>query len=189
MTFISYEQGSQGYQFWDKESRSVVISCDVKFDKSKFPNRKDLDYRNPFADKKRQSTSVKNWRRTTNESDKSDKNTEVGLVIPSTSNSDDDHRPSHPAPPPPGAPPTVPPKLSRGSKTPKARKPSITDKTLGQMKSLALLFLWNLIHKAGFSEVRDHSITCDPGSNWNNPKQVHHDSLKETHPRKDPVWN
>ena len=128
MTFISYEQGSKGYQFWDKESRSVVISRDVKFDKSKFPNRKDLDYRNPFADKKRQSTSVKNWRRTTNESDKSDKNTEVGLVIPSTFNSDDDHRPSHPAPPPPGAPPTVPPKLSQGSKTPKARKPSITDK-------------------------------------------------------------
>ena len=49
------------------------------------------------------------------------------------------------------------------------------------MKSLALLFLWNLIHKAVFSEVQDHSITCDPGSNWNNPKQVHHDSLKETH--------
>ena len=52
MTFIGYEQGSKGYQFWDKESRSVVISCDVKFDKSKFPNRKDLDYRNPFTDKK-----------------------------------------------------------------------------------------------------------------------------------------
>ena len=41
---------------------------------------------------------------------------EEGLVIPSTSNSDDDHRPSHPAPPPPGAPPLVPPKNSPGSK-------------------------------------------------------------------------
>ena len=42
--------------------------------------------------------------------------TEEGLVIPSTSNSDDDHRPSHPAPPPPGAPPPVPPKNSPGHK-------------------------------------------------------------------------
>ena len=53
MTFIGYEQGSKGYQFWDKDSRSVVISHDVKFDESKFPHRKDLDYKNPFADEKR----------------------------------------------------------------------------------------------------------------------------------------
>ena len=45
-----------------------------------------------------------------------DTDTEEGLVIPSTSNSDDDHKPSHPAPPPPGAPPPVPPKNSPGSK-------------------------------------------------------------------------
>ena len=42
--------------------------------------------------------------------------TEEGLVIPSMSNSDDDHRPSRPVPPPPGAPPPVPPKDSTGSK-------------------------------------------------------------------------
>ena len=113
MTFISYEPGSKGYQFWDKYSRSVVISRDVKFDESRFPHRKDLDYKNPFADEKRRSISVKNRRRTT---DESDTDTKEGLVIPSTSDIDDDHRPSHPAPPPPGAPPPVPPKNSPGSK-------------------------------------------------------------------------
>ena len=102
MTFISYEQGSKGYQFWDKDSRSVVISRDVKFNKSKFPHRKDLDYKNPFANEKRRSISVKNRRKTT---DESDTDTKEGLVIPSTSDSDDDHRPSHPAPPPPPVPP------------------------------------------------------------------------------------
>ena len=55
MTFIGYEQGSKGYQFRDKDSRSVVISCDVKFNESKFPHRKDLDYKNPFADEKCQT--------------------------------------------------------------------------------------------------------------------------------------
>ena len=113
MTFIGYEPGSKGYQFWDKDSRSVVISRDVKFNESKFPHRKDLDYKNPFANKKKRSISVKNWRKTT---DESDTDTEEGLVIPSMSDSDDDHRPSHPAPPPPGAPPPVPPKSSPGSK-------------------------------------------------------------------------
>ena len=85
----------------------------MKFDESKFPHRKDLDYKNPFADEKRRSISVKNRRKTT---DESDTDTEVGLVIPSTSDSDDDHRPSHPAPPPPSAPPPVPPKNSPGPK-------------------------------------------------------------------------
>ena len=114
MTFIGYEPGSKGYQFWDKDSRSIVISRDVKFDESKFPHRKDLDYKNPFADEKRRSISVKNRRKTT---DESDTDTEEGLVIPLMSDSDDDHRPSHPAPPPPGAPPPVPPKSSPGPKT------------------------------------------------------------------------
>ena len=119
MTFISYEQGSKGYQFWDKDSRSVVISHDVKFNKSKFPHRKDLDYKNPFADEKRQSISVKNWRKTT---DESDTDTEEGLVIPSMSDSDDNHRPSCPAPHQPGAPPPVPPKTSPGSKNTNKKK-------------------------------------------------------------------
>ena len=113
MTFIGYEPGSKGYQFWDKDSRSVVFSRDVKFDESKFPYRKDLDYKNPFADEKKRTVSVKNRRKTT---DESDTDTEGGLVIPSTSDSDDNHRPSHPAPPPPGAPPPVPPKNSPGPK-------------------------------------------------------------------------
>ena len=116
----------KGYQFWDKDSQSVVISRDVKFDKSKFPYRKDLDYKNPFADEKRRSISVKNRRKTTNESDT---DTEVGLVIPSTSDSNDNHRPLHPAPAPhPGAPLPVHPKNSPGYK-PKTRKPSTTKKT------------------------------------------------------------
>ena len=88
MTFIGYEPESKGYQFWDKDSRSVVISRDVKFDESRFPHRKDLDYENPFVDEKRRSISVKNRRRTT---DESDTDTEEGLVIPSMSDSDDDH--------------------------------------------------------------------------------------------------
>ena len=126
MIFIGYEPGSKGYQFWDKGSRSVVISRDVKFDESKFPYRKDLDYKNPFADEKRQSISVKNQRKTT---DESDTDTEEGLVIPSMSDSDDDHRPLHPAPAPQtGAPPPVPPKNSPGSKQ-KLRKPSTMEKT------------------------------------------------------------
>ena len=126
MTFIGYELGSKGYQFWDKDSRSVMISRDVKFDESKFPYRKDLDYKNPFADETRRSISVKNRRKTT---DESDTDTEEGLVIPSMSDSDDDHRPLHPVPAPqPGTPPLVPPKHSPGSK-PKSRKPSTTEKT------------------------------------------------------------
>ena len=126
MTFIGYEPGSKGYQFWDKDSQSVVISRNAKFNESKFPNRKDLDYKNPFADEKRQSISVKNQRKTSNESDT---DTAVGLVIPLTSNSDDDHRPLHPASAPqPGAPPLVPPKNSPGNK-PKLRKPSMMEKT------------------------------------------------------------
>ena len=119
MTFISYEPGSKGYQFWDKDSRSIVIFHGVKFNKSKFPYRKDLDYKNPFTDEKRRSISVKNQRRTT---DVSDTDTEAGLVIPSTSNSGDNHKPSHPALPPPGAPPLVPPKTSPGSKNTKEKK-------------------------------------------------------------------
>ena len=103
-----------------------MISHDVKFNKSKFPHRKDLDYKNPFADEKRRSISVKNWRKTT---DESDTDTEEGLVIPSMSDSNDNHRPSHPAPPPPGTPPLVPPKSSPGNKKPKERKPSTMEKT------------------------------------------------------------
>ena len=97
----------------------------MKFDESKFPHRKDLDYKNPFADEKKRSISVKNRRKT---ADESDTDTKEGLVIPSTSDSDDDNRPSHPAPASqPGAPPLVPPKNSPGSKQ-NSKKPSTTGK-------------------------------------------------------------
>ena len=184
MTFIGYEQGSRGYQFWDKDSRSVVISHDVKFDESKFPHRKDLDYKNPFADEKRRSISVKNWRKTTDESDESEDNTEEGLVIPSMSDSDDDHRPSyqlhlhlvhhH----------WCPLKTHQDQKIQEEKD----KKPLGQMKSLALPFHRNPTLEAVFSEVRDHGIICDHGSDTRSPKRVHHNSLT-IHPQKDLVRN
>ena len=90
-----------------------MISRDVKFNESKFPHRKDPDYKNPFAIKNERSISVTKQRKTT---DESDTDTEAGLVIPSTSDSNDDNKPLHPAPPPPGAQP-VPPKNSPGPKT------------------------------------------------------------------------
>lgn len=41
MIFVGYEPGSKGYRFWDKESRSIVLSRDVRFDENVFPNRSD----------------------------------------------------------------------------------------------------------------------------------------------------
>ena len=61
-------------------------------------------------------------------------------------------------------------------------------KPLGQMKSLALPFHRNLTLEAVFSEVRDHGITCDHGSDTISPKRVHHDSLS-IRPQKDLVQN
>ena len=39
-TFIGYEPGSKGYRLWDKRTRSVILSRDVKFDENHFPSRK-----------------------------------------------------------------------------------------------------------------------------------------------------
>ena len=39
-TFIGYEPGSKGYRLWDKRTRSVRLSRDVKFDEDQFPSRK-----------------------------------------------------------------------------------------------------------------------------------------------------
>ena len=172
MIFISYESGSKGYQFWDKDNQSIIISCDVKFNESIFPIRKDLDYKNPFTDEKRQSTSVENWN---TDSNNSDTTINKGLVIPTMSDSDD-HRPSQPAPHPPGTPPLVPPKSSPGDKHTKKRSPKTgkttrpDEKPLGQMKSLAPPFHWNPIHKAVYSEVQDHDTICDHNAKWVNPK-------------------
>ena len=44
-TFIGYEPGSKGYRLWDKCTRSVRLSRDVKFDKDQFPSRKSNETR------------------------------------------------------------------------------------------------------------------------------------------------
>jgi len=42
MIFIGYLPSSKGYYFWDPKGHVIVESRDVVFDKSHFPNRKDL---------------------------------------------------------------------------------------------------------------------------------------------------
>ena len=37
MIFIGYEPGSKGYQFWDAAHQRFEISCDVKFEETRFP--------------------------------------------------------------------------------------------------------------------------------------------------------
>ena len=37
MTFIGYEPGSKGYQFWDADHQHIEISRDVKFNEILFP--------------------------------------------------------------------------------------------------------------------------------------------------------
>lgn len=39
MIFVGYETGSKGYWFWDKSTRSIVLSRDVAFDETSFPNK------------------------------------------------------------------------------------------------------------------------------------------------------
>ena len=39
MIFVGYEPGSKGYRFWDKQTRSLVLSRDAVFDESSFLNR------------------------------------------------------------------------------------------------------------------------------------------------------
>ena len=53
MIFVGYENLSKGWQFWDAKNQRIEISCDVKFDESQFPLRKDLDQRNPSTVEKR----------------------------------------------------------------------------------------------------------------------------------------
>ena len=57
MIFVSYENLSKGWQFWDAKNRRIEIFHDVKFDESRFPLCKDLDQRNPSAVEKRWSIS------------------------------------------------------------------------------------------------------------------------------------
>src|SRR5882757_2940973 len=44
-TFIGYKPGSKGYRLWDKCTRSVILSRDVKFDEESFPSRKSAETR------------------------------------------------------------------------------------------------------------------------------------------------
>jgi len=44
-TFIGYEPGSKGYRLWDKRTRSVILSRDVKFDEESFPSCKSAETR------------------------------------------------------------------------------------------------------------------------------------------------
>src|SRR6266852_4030764 len=37
MTLVGYEPGSKGYRLWNSTTRSIVLSCDVTFDKRSFP--------------------------------------------------------------------------------------------------------------------------------------------------------
>lgn len=39
MVFVGYEPGSKGYQFWDKDSHSIVLSRDAVFNERSFPNK------------------------------------------------------------------------------------------------------------------------------------------------------
>jgi len=44
-TFIGYKPGSKGYRLWDKCTRSVILSRDVKFDEESYPSRKSAETR------------------------------------------------------------------------------------------------------------------------------------------------
>src|SRR5712671_19873 len=53
--FIGYEPGSKGYRLWDKHTRSVKLSRDVKFDKDQFPSRKSAETRSSDANTSKES--------------------------------------------------------------------------------------------------------------------------------------
>ena len=39
MVFLGYESGSKSFRLWNPKSRSIVVSANVKFDETEFPNR------------------------------------------------------------------------------------------------------------------------------------------------------
>jgi hypothetical protein len=41
MIFVGYEPGSKAYRLWDPRGHKIVISADVNFDESVFPNKPD----------------------------------------------------------------------------------------------------------------------------------------------------
>ena len=81
MIFIGYLPSSKGYYFWDPKGHVVVESCDVVFDKSHFPNRKDLPQQkvlSPPAVKGLDSSSP---------SDQDDSENDSELITPNTNQS------------------------------------------------------------------------------------------------------
>src|SRR6267143_2556367 len=93
MIFVSYKPGSKGYQFWDAKNRCFEISCDVKFNESKFPNRKDLS----AEDRKIKVKST-----ASPPSDTESENSDEDLVNPypfSDGNDSDGHSHHQPKPP------------------------------------------------------------------------------------------
>ena len=91
MIFVGYENLSKGWQFWDAKNRRIEISCDVKFDESRFPLCKDLDQRNPSAVEKRQTISPSQRSESTDDS--------CDLLVPGTTSDSDSEYPSAPVPP------------------------------------------------------------------------------------------
>ena len=98
MIFISYENLSKGWQFWDAKNRRIEISCDVKFDESQFPLRKDLDQRNPATVEKRQTISPSQRSESTDDS--------RDLLVPGASSDSDGKYLSAPVPPKVKTPPS-----------------------------------------------------------------------------------
>ena len=68
MIFVGYENLSKGWQFWDAKNQRIKISCDVKFDESRFPLCKDLDQKNPSTVEKGRSISLSQRSESTNDS-------------------------------------------------------------------------------------------------------------------------
>ena len=91
MIFVSYENLSNGWQFWDAKNRCMEISCDVKFDESQFPLRQDLDQRNPSAVEKRRSISPSQRSESTNDP--------CDQLVPGTMSDSNSEYPSAPVPP------------------------------------------------------------------------------------------
>ena len=104
MIFISYENLSNGWQFWDAKNRCIEISRDVKFNESRFPLHKDLDQRNPSAVEKSWSISLSQRSETTDDSH--------DQLVPGTMSDSVGEYPSAPIPPKVKTPPS-----SSGSST------------------------------------------------------------------------
>ena len=104
MIFIGYKNLLKGWQFWDAKNQHIKISRDVKFNKSRFPLRKDLDQRNPSAVEKRWSISPSQRSESTNDS--------RDQPVPGAMSDSDSEYLSAPVPPKPKTPPS-----SSGSST------------------------------------------------------------------------